>query len=470
MAIFKFGPTNSGATSVSGSLFSAGLPGPNSLIIDPGGFLITTGFPAVAADLNAFGPWTVTVNGSILATDGTGIRLNGLLSDFDPTAPPASTITIGKDGSVQGSGNALQLSRPATVNNSGSIVASLNAIVMIGQGALKINNSGFIDGDIFNTGSGVATLSNSNFIDGNVSLGTANDVVSNKGSISGFVHLNGGNNKLTNTGAIKEVTAGSGNDTILNSGGINSPLQLGEGNNTLTNGTLAIIFGNVTAGAGNDTMTNSGFIDGSVFTGDGNDVLTNSGTITLGINFGQGVNKFTNSGTVEGSDVAFGVEADTMTNTGIITVSVNLGGGSNALTNSKTISGSIIGGPNSDKVSNGGTIGTDVLLADGDDTYTATGNGQVFGKVVDGGGNDTYTFGVRGGTFKAIGTNSSAGTGPLGRRAGAPGNALRGNGSSRSRRGVACESEIGEDGCVPVDGQSGSKINRIPARLAEIAV
>lgn len=421
MAIFKFGPTNSVVNTVNnGIAFSSGVTGANSLIVDAGGFLIATGSSAVAADLNPFGPWTVTINGSVLATNGAGIRLSGLSSDFAPTAPPASTITIGKEGSVQGgiSGTPIVMSRPAKVTNAGLIVSTLaddDAIVMIGQSAHTIINSGDIDGDIRRSGTGATTLTNTGDVFGNISLDSGNDVVSNIGHISLGVALGNGNNKLTNNGSIgTTLTSGSGNDTITNTGSIalgGSTTSLGDGNDSLSNsGAFARIGGTLDFGAGNDTFTNSGTTAAAIFMGGGNDTVTNSGTMEFGINLGSGINKLTNSGTIKTSFIGMGDEADTVINTGTIETDVNLGGGSNVLTNSKNIFGHVIGGANSDKVTNSGTITRDVVLGDGDDIYSATGKGIVFGDVIDGGGSDTYTFGASGGTFKAVGTNSNVGT------------------------------------------------------------
>lgn len=415
MATFKFGSTNSVVTS--GTAFNGGASGANSLTVDTGGFLIATGSGSIAANLSAFGPWTVTVNGTVLSANGNGIELDSLPSDFSPAAPPTSTITIGKEGSVHAEGNALQLVRPAKVTNGGIIVSSspiADAIVMIGQSAHTIINNNFIDGDIRRIGAGVTTVTNTSFIDGNVWLDSGNDVVTNKGSISFAVDLGSGNNKLTNNGSIGTLTSGSGNDTITNTGTIafgGSTTSLGGGNDSLSNsGAFAGIYGTLDFGTGNDTFTNSGTTSAAVFMGDGDDTVKNSGTMQFGINLGSGINKLTNSGTIKTSFIGMGDEADTVINTGNIEVDVVLGGGNNVLTNSKNIFGHVSGGANSDNVTNSGTISGDVLLGEGDDTYLATGGGIVFGDVIDGGGNDTYTFGSKGGTFKASGINSDVGT------------------------------------------------------------
>lgn len=412
MAVFRIGPNNSlfGVSSVFGGV----VPSSNTLIFDPGGFLISTFPGATAATLNPVGAWTVTINGSVLSTGGTGISLFGLPTDFSPTVPPRSTITIGKEGTVEGAAIGISLSRPATLNNAGLILATSpigSAIALIGQSADTVINTGTIAGDVFRAGTGATTISNSGFIDGTVALDTGSDVVSNRGAISQLLALGEGNNKLTNSGSILTLTSGNGSDTITNTGSIafgGSATSLGDGNNKLTNsGAFARIGGTLSFGAGNDGLSNSGKTAAAVFMGAGNDTVSNSGTMEFGVNLGSGVNKLTNSGTIKGSFIGMGDEADTVSNTGSIEVDIVLGGGSNVVTNSKKITGDIIGGANTDRVTNNGSIFGDVILGDGNDIYSGTGT---FFRVIDGGGNDTYTFGTKGGTFQAVGVNSDVGT------------------------------------------------------------
>src|SRR5262245_31710016 len=86
--------------------------GPDTLIVDPGAFLISTN--GGGASLAPTGVWTVTLNGSIISLIGSGIFLDAGISAI-------STINIGVDGEVQGGTAAIVLGSSANINNAGQI-------------------------------------------------------------------------------------------------------------------------------------------------------------------------------------------------------------------------------------------------------------------------------------------------------------------------------------------------------------
>jgi len=63
MATFKITPSTSVfTTAASDHAFAGGTPGADTLIVDPGAFLVATGSLAAGAALFPTGAWTVTVN------------------------------------------------------------------------------------------------------------------------------------------------------------------------------------------------------------------------------------------------------------------------------------------------------------------------------------------------------------------------------------------------------------------------
>jgi len=122
MAIFKITP----ATSRSNLIDAFGppaddTPGADTLIVDPGAFLISTAVGRGAFLANT-GAWTVTVNGSIVSQNNFGIFLVG-------GNVGVSTIKIGVNGEVSGAAGVF-LAGSANINNAGEISGTLNGIVV----------------------------------------------------------------------------------------------------------------------------------------------------------------------------------------------------------------------------------------------------------------------------------------------------------------------------------------------------
>jgi hypothetical protein len=77
MAIFKIIPADSVFTSAAlDNAFDFDTPGADTLIVDASAFLIATGSASIGALLGHMGAWNVTVNGSIVANNGTGMLLD----------------------------------------------------------------------------------------------------------------------------------------------------------------------------------------------------------------------------------------------------------------------------------------------------------------------------------------------------------------------------------------------------------
>src|ERR1700742_3089211 len=103
MATHKITATNSASTNANngiafGTAPGDDTPGPDTLTVDSGAYLIATGSNGIGAELAATGAWTVTVSGVVLSTQGAGILLLGGI------AGASSTITVSADGEVGGNG------------------------------------------------------------------------------------------------------------------------------------------------------------------------------------------------------------------------------------------------------------------------------------------------------------------------------------------------------------------------------
>jgi hypothetical protein len=451
MAIFRISPFNSIFTSaINGVGFASGTFGADSLVIDPGAFIWSTGIDSTLVWLNAPGNWTVTVNGMIRADGNISIAL-----EIGPGIPGVSSVTVGAVGGIISSSIGILAESPVNVKNSGVISsASSSGIWFNNAGANSVTNSGTIDG-IENYNTGRATITNSGTIDSIGNINTGDMVVKNSGTIGDIGGFDSNTTIVTNTGTIASVTAvtsltnsktitdTASADKLINSGAIGGNVTTvtltnkGEiggdvsgavitnsktiaGDVTLSNDanklTNSGVIGGDVRGDGNDTITNTKTIAGSVSLFDGTNTLTNSGTIsanvtagtifdpdsintivnskTIGgsLTFSSGTNSLKNSGTIGGDVAAFG-DSDTITNTKTITGSVSLSSGTNMLTNSGTIGADIIVGMvfDPDRIStivNSKTIGGSITFNDG--TNSLKNSGTIGGDVVASSGNDTF--------------------------------------------------------------------------------
>jgi hypothetical protein len=365
MAIFKITPSTSRFNSA-GNAFGPptdDTPGPDTLIVDPGAYLISV--DGHGAQLAPTGAWTVNVNGSIVSQSQSGIVL-------DAGNAALSIITIGVDGEVQGR-TGINVLSSANISNAGAIGGQGSGgvgILINNAGAYTITNFGTIsapaDGFAIKAASpSTNKVKNSGTIDGAIQLAAGNDTVTNSNFIGGpaaiAVELGGGSNNLTNSGMIKgAVFGGSSADIIVNSGTIANVtalptlVYLGDGSNALTN--FGTIEGGIAGGSGADTVKNSRLIKSFVDLGDGSNVLTNSGTIEGDALVGVSGNLM-NSGTIEGGGLGIPtlVIAGKLVNSGAIgTMEVHAG----TILNSGTIDGTVQQGFETNTLTNSGTIAT----------------------------------------------------------------------------------------------------------------
>jgi serralysin len=259
MEIFRITPTTS--VFASGTAFSSDSPGADTLIVEPGAFLVSTGFRG--ASLAPTGAWTVTVNGSIVSATDAGILLG--------TGVSVSTIKIGVDGEVQGATAGIILSSSANLNNAGTVAAEAvggSGIQISNGGTHVITNSGQITAPsiaIFDIGgTSNDTVRNSGTINGGLLLSGGNDTVNNSGTINGNVLLGNDTNRLTNSGALNSVSGGSGSDTVTDFVIVGDVIKSGT------------ITGFVSLGGGNDTF-NGGANPETVLDGDGADIMSLGG-------------------------------------------------------------------------------------------------------------------------------------------------------------------------------------------------
>jgi Ca2+-binding RTX toxin-like protein len=229
MAIFKINVDTSVFTSTPGeSAFAADFPGPDTLIVDPNAYLISTN--GDGAFLATNGAWTVTVNGSIVSQIGAGISL-------EAGNASVSTINVGVGGEVIGALFGVVLGSSANLNNAGEI-SGTNFGVMVGDlGQHTITNSGTIVGPIMDI------------------IGRSNETVRNSGIINGTVDLSGGDDKVTNFAVVGDV---------IKSGTITGTISLGSGNDKFAGGANSET---VQDGDGADTYSLGGGNDWYIATG-----------------------------------------------------------------------------------------------------------------------------------------------------------------------------------------------------------
>lgn len=249
--------------------------GPGTLDVATDAFLVSiSAVPGGnGAFLDAGGPWTVKVNGTVYSENFIGIELT------DPGPATISTITIGTDGNVRGETGGILTSHITNITNAGAVFADNGvAIKSTASGNFTIKNTGSLqfyptngfDNDsgisansghaIELTGDGTHTITNSGMI--NVRDDTyyailatgANGIekVTNTGVLDGKISLGGGNDTFTSSkGTVSDIDMGEGNDIVKFSGGSGQNVQLGDGADTYTGGTASDY---VIDGGGNDTI------------------------------------------------------------------------------------------------------------------------------------------------------------------------------------------------------------------------
>ena len=189
------------------SAFQGDTAAADSLLVEQGAFLFSTGFLGIGAALTATNAWKVTILGSLYAPQGVGLIL------FSGNAK-SSTITVAEEGSIHGGLDGMLVDSIATVRNYGMIFGETNGIRTAAEAGIRtILNYGSISGGthaIFDD-FGVSTdrVTNAGEIVGNVDLSGGDDTLINTGLIQGDVHMGDGNNLLENTGLIDASSGGA---------------------------------------------------------------------------------------------------------------------------------------------------------------------------------------------------------------------------------------------------------------------
>jgi Ca2+-binding RTX toxin-like protein len=146
---------------------------------------------------------------------------------------------ITNSGTIEGLARAIGiLTAPGIVThvvNSGIIHGGTDSIYGITNGALNLQNSGKLIGDISLSAHANDTIVNAGSIAGAVHLGAGNDVFNGTSGTSGAVFGEGGNDTLTGGAAADTLNGGDGNDTVKGGGGADRLLG-GLGNDKLTGG------------------------------------------------------------------------------------------------------------------------------------------------------------------------------------------------------------------------------------------
>jgi Ca2+-binding RTX toxin-like protein len=168
--------------------------------------------------------------------------------------------------------------------NSGTIQGGTYSIGGGNSGAIDVQNSGKLIGDIVLLATANDTIVNSGSIAGAVRLGAGNDVFNGTGGTSGAVFGEGDNDTLTGGSAADTLDGGDGNDTLAGGLGADT-LNGGAGADKLNGGAGADkLFG----GLGNDKLTGGAGIDFFVFDTKPN-AASNHDTVT---DFQHGIDKF----------------------------------------------------------------------------------------------------------------------------------------------------------------------------------
>ncbi|GAA4029120.1 hypothetical protein GCM10022281_05310 [Sphingomonas rosea] len=415
------------------------------------GGVTTTGANSSAIQINSAGPVTVANTGTInvsgdnslgidVATTGTGaVNVTtgvvtstaanvaaspsfGAVRVVAAGAAPVSVTANGNISSTNGSGIWAQTAGAATVTvNSGVTVSAPTAVTLGGT----TGNTLIVNGTIQSTtagnpayvvaGSGplALTIGATGTIAGPLAFTAGNDSFTNNRTAgytqSGALSFGDGNDTFTNTTTFTQNAAinfGIGNDALVNSGvlNLNGTTDFGAGTDSFTNNAGGTVN---TTGAltllGLETLTNAGtFNKTQAVTFDaGNTAVTNSGTFNLTgtMDFGAGTDSFTNAagGTVNTTGATTLLGLETLTNAGTFnqTAALTFDGGNTTVNNSgiRNTVGVTDYGAGTDAFNNSGTV--NVFGGAASFVGLEAFNNQATGLIDlrDGAANDTFTIG-----------------------------------------------------------------------------
>ncbi|KQO54509.1 hypothetical protein ASF14_19980 [Sphingomonas sp. Leaf257] len=334
---------------------------------------------------------------------GVGLRLGfeGSAGAFTRTVALTNTGTIRADGGGTGNGSSVLSERVAiglnltsnsqsaqnatVVNAETGVIEAIGAqstAILAQNVALDLTNAGTIRG-----GAGTA-------------LSVNDPLAGTIGSsyLAGAIQSIGGtNDRIVNTGTILgSIALGSGSDRIENYGRIEGDVFLGAGADTFLHRIGATLVGTVDGGDGADNLTIDAIANGTVNAGQfvNFESLTQSG---IG-NVDYVGNLRFDTIRVSGGSMTIGAGATVTGSAGSTTGLVTIIGGDNSdtVTNNGTIAGDVRLGGGADRFVNGGIVQGSVLLGGGNDTFVEAAGSQVTGTVDGGSGTNTYTVQLSG--------------------------------------------------------------------------
>jgi Ca2+-binding RTX toxin-like protein len=191
--------------------------GPGTIIVDPRALIFATAAATDALTLSA-GPWTLKLNGTVLAQDGDAVVLKD--QGF------SSEVKIGLGANIgAGHGDGIQAAHATNISNAGYIFGTGAAIDEFGNGDFSIRNlkAGSIYANqvgIYITSAGTHTITNAGTIGGDASIATdfGVEIVTNSGTLNGNVFLGDGNDSFTNFAKVHHVTKNGTVDGLIDLG------------------------------------------------------------------------------------------------------------------------------------------------------------------------------------------------------------------------------------------------------------
>jgi Ca2+-binding RTX toxin-like protein len=167
-------------------------------------------------DIRGETEWGVSMGtGSVISNSG------AIYGKVEGIYTASNTCTVYNRGSIEGGTEGIEiktaLGAVTSVFNTGEISSGLDAILISGSGAIRLYNSGILNGNLTLAGAH-DFVRNSGDVNGNVSLGNGNDMYRGRnGSVDGVLDGGAGNDWMMG-GNGDTVTGGLGNDLLLASG------------------------------------------------------------------------------------------------------------------------------------------------------------------------------------------------------------------------------------------------------------
>jgi Ca2+-binding RTX toxin-like protein len=198
--------------------------GPGTIIVDPRALIYATAAATHALTLSA-GPWTLKLNGTVLAQDGGAVVLED--QGF------SSEVKIGLGAKIgAGDGDGIHAAHATNISNAGYITATFAGIYEF-NGNFSIHNlkAGSIGSNaygIYISSAGTHTIINAGRISAGqaaISAGDGVEIVTNSGKLIGNVFLGEGNDIFTNFAKVKI----GAHKTVIKNGSVDGVIDFGAG-------------------------------------------------------------------------------------------------------------------------------------------------------------------------------------------------------------------------------------------------